>query len=265
MPEGTPRARLQWLGQAGFAITVAGRIIVIDPYLSDSLATKYCGTLFEHRRLFPPPVAADDLACDLVICTHRHTDHMDAATLLPLLAANPNARVLAPAAERDHALGLGIEPHRLVTMRAGERLEPLPEVRVLPLAAAHEDLSTNDVGDHRFLGVVVSTARVSLYHSGDCIPYPGLVDTLRDESVDVALLPVNGRDGFRARHGVPGNFFIDEALQLCADAGIPTLVGHHFGLFDFNTVDPHLLDRAAAFAGLPVVWRRTDPGGWFDI
>jgi hypothetical protein len=39
---------LYWLGQAGFVIQAGGRRLVIDPYLSDTLAEKYEGTATPH-------------------------------------------------------------------------------------------------------------------------------------------------------------------------------------------------------------------------
>jgi L-ascorbate metabolism protein UlaG (beta-lactamase superfamily) len=256
---------IQWLGQAGFVLPIGPHTVVIDPYLSDSLAEKYAGTLFEHTRSFPPPVDPADLVCDLVICTHRHTDHMDGATLTALSAGNPNLRACVPRAERDHAIELGLAPDSLIEMSAGLTFSPFAGLSITPIPAAHEERLTDDDGEHHFLGVILRAGPVTIYHSGDCAPYDGLVDTLRSANVDLALLPVNGRDGYRRRHGVPGNFWIDEALELCEAAGIATLVGHHFGLFDFNTVAPAHLDRAAAMSPTATRWIRPDVGAWIQI
>jgi L-ascorbate metabolism protein UlaG (beta-lactamase superfamily) len=256
---------IQWLGQAGFVLPIGSHTVVIDPYLSDSLAEKYAGTLFEHTRSFPPPVDPTDLVCDLVICTHRHTDHMDGTTLSALAAVNPGLRICIPRAERNHALALGLDPDSLIEMSVGESFSPLEGLTVTPVPSAHEELLTDDDGQHHFLGVILDTGSFKIYHSGDCTPYDGLVDTLRVANIDVALLPVNGRDDYRRRHGVPGNFWIDEALQLCEAAGIPTLVGHHVGLFDFNTVAPAHLDRAAVMSPTATRWIRPDVGAWIQI
>jgi len=256
---------ISWLGQAGFVLRLGPHTVVVDPYLSDSLATKYAGTLFGHERSFPPPVDPARLVCDLVICTHRHTDHMDAATLTALVGANPQLRICVPRAERDHAVGIGLAPERLIEMSVGHTFTPLAGVNVTAIPAAHEELTTDEHGEHRFLGVILDTGSLTIYHSGDCVPYEGLVDTLRAAHVDVALLPVNGRDDYRRRHGVPGNFWIDEALELCDAAGIATLVGHHVGLFDFNTVDGKHLDRAAAMSASATRWVRPTVGEWMAI
>lgn len=47
---------------------------------------------------------------------------------------------------------------------------------------------------------------------------------------------MNGRDAERSGNGVPGTFTLDEAITLCHDAGVPAMIAHHYGLFEFNTV-----------------------------
>ena len=84
---------------------------------------------------------------------------------------------------------------------------------------------------------MLTDGRSTLYHSGDCVPYPGLVDRLNPHTIDVAIMPINGRDEFRRSRGVPGNFRLDEAIEICRTQGIPNLVACHFGMFEFNTVD----------------------------
>jgi L-ascorbate metabolism protein UlaG (beta-lactamase superfamily) len=122
------------------------------------------------------------------------------------------------------------------------------------IPSAHEELWADDAGDHRCLGYVVTIGSVRLYHSGDCVPYPGQAELLAGRGIDAALLPVNGRDAYRLANGVPGNFTADEALDLCEAAGIPLLVGMHWGMFDFNTVDPEVTARHLASRASAVRW-----------
>jgi L-ascorbate metabolism protein UlaG (beta-lactamase superfamily) len=228
---------LWWLGQAGFALRHGRHLVLIDPYLSDTLAQKYRGKLFPHRRMHPAPVAPEDLrGVTAVLCTHGHTDHMDPGTIHPLLLHN-RPRFVVPRAERTRALERGVPADLFTGTTAGERVE-VDGIVVEPVPAAHERLEQDEHGDHRFLGYVVTVGGFRMYHSGDCVPYAGQAELLRDLRVDLALLPVNGRDAYRTGNGVPGNFTAREAAELCAAAGIPHLLCHHFGLFDFNTVDP---------------------------
>lgn len=242
--------RATWLGQAGFLlewVDVSGRphALAIDPYLSDSLAEKYRGSLFPHVRLLPAPFGPDELPpLDAVLCTHRHTDHMDPGTLRPLFTHDPDALLVAPAAELAEArTRSGIDDDRMRLLDAGATLR-LGDATVRAVPAAHEALDRDDLGRHRYLGYVIELPGVTLYHSGDCVPYPGQHEWLT--GVDVALLPVNGRDAHRLEHGVPGNFDVDEAIDLCAAAKVPTMVAHHWGMFSFNTADPSTFPLEAA-------------------
>lgn len=230
-------ATLAWLGQAGFLISQGGLRIVIDAYLSDFLAEKYRGTHFPHTRMTPPVIAPGALTgIDWLLCTHGHTDHMDPGTIPALLAANPGARVLAPRSERARAIERGVPENRLVLIDAGETVD-LGGVLATATPAAHEDLRKNEDG-YLYLGYVLTGGGVTLWHSGDTIPFPGLAEWLMPFRVDLALLPVNGRDAERAENGVPGNLTLEEAVALADTIGARAMLGHHFGLFDFNTLDP---------------------------
>lgn len=249
-----------WLGQAGFLIVQGGLRIVIDAYLSDSLAEKYRGTRFPHERMMPPPVAPGDLKdIDWVLCTHGHTDHMDPGTLPHLLAANPAARVLVPRAEAARAEQRGVPADRLVTIDAGETVD-LGGVACTAIPSAHEEMSRNDDG-LLYLGYVLSGAGVSIWHSGDTIPWQGQAEWLLPFGVDLALLPVNGRDAVRAANGVPGNLTLEEAVALSDAIGARAMLGHHFSLFDFNTLDPEqgraLLARLPHEAEIDLVREKT--------
>ena len=245
--------RLWWLGQAGFVLSCNGMRVVIDPYLSDSLALKYKGQEFPHERMMQPPVGPEDLRdIDWVFCTHAHSDHMDPGTLPFLAKNNPDCRFVVPRAEASTAVARGIPENRLVLLNGDETLDLSPGFAVKAMPSAHENLEQDDQGNHRFLGYCLRMCGVTIYHSGDCVPYPGLAHSLGLAGVDLALLPVNGRDEYRRSRKVPGNFTIDEAIALCKEAGVPVLLAHHWGMFDFNTVPVEALQTAAASAGSEV-------------
>lgn len=234
-----------WLGQAGFYISGAGLNLLVDPYLSDHLARKYRGREFDHVRMMPAPLSPEQArVVDYVLCTHRHGDHMDPEALPAIMEASARCRLIGPAAERGALCSFVRDPRRVVFVNAGDILLLGTGARVQVLASAHEQLLTNDRGEHHYLGYVLEIAGVRIYHSGDCVLYPGLVNRLREYRIHVALLPINGRDAYRSSRGVPGNFTFDEALEVIAGADIPAMICHHFGMFCFNTVDvPQIRER----------------------
>jgi L-ascorbate metabolism protein UlaG (beta-lactamase superfamily) len=243
---------LAWLGQAGFAVRAAGQRLLIDPYLSDHLARKYAGKEFPHIRLMPPPVDSGALRdLDLVLCSHRHSDHMDPSALPILARNNPRCRFVVPRAERAHALGIGLDESRLVPVNDDDSLRMGDSLELRAIASAHETLQTNARGEHHFLGFILRTGVLTLYHAGDCVVYEGLAQRLREQRVDVALLPVNGRSATLTARGVPGNMSFTEARDLCAAADIGLLMPHHFGMFAFNTANPTELRRQITVTKTP--------------
>lgn len=250
---------LTWLGQAGFLIESPGVRIIIDPYLSDSLAVKYKDGRFPHIRMVPVPVRPEELTgIDIVLCTHGHSDHMDPGTLPVLAAANPECRFIGPASETLKAVERGVPAKMYCGLDAAESLVK-GRSRITAIASAHEDLAVDDEDRSLYLGYVIEIGGYKIYHSGDSVPYEGLVAILKMHEIDAALLPVNGRDELRSSNGIAGNFTVEEAVQLCCDAGIPKMIPHHFGMFDFNTEDPDEIDQLLSKSGLdymiPVIGR----------
>ncbi|MHC5539292.1 MBL fold metallo-hydrolase, partial [Singulisphaera rosea] len=191
-----------WLGQSGYALKSPDGLLVIDPYLSEHLTAKYEGTAKPHVRMTRAPFRGAELAVvDLVLASHKHSDHLDPGTMPGLLEASSEARLALPRSLLEHAKTLGLPENRLVGLDAGETIEVRGfSVRAIP--SAHEGLDTDEHGHHLYLGFVVESEGVRLYHSGDTMAYDGLVEQLGPERFDVLFLPINGRDPSR---GVAGN------------------------------------------------------------
>ncbi len=229
---------LWWLGQAGFAFQYSSILFLIDPYLSDSLAKKYKDKELPHRRLMAAPILPDEVSnLDFVLCSHRHSDHMDPETLPVLAENNKNCKFILPEAHRKYAFNLGLPEDRIIGMNAQDTIKLKEGCTVTAVASAHEELMQNEAGEHCYLGYIIRFDSIALYHSGDCVPFTGLAEELLKHHIDIALLPINGRDQYRRKRNIAGNFTVSEAIELCKNARIPILMGHHFELFDFNTID----------------------------
>ena len=235
---------LAWLGQAGFIIKFKNKLLLIDPYLSDFLSKKYKGTIFPHTRLMKIPLKPEKiLNLNYCFSTHAHSDHMDPETLSVLADQNPNIRIIVPAAEIKEAILRGVKPSQIIPLNDGERIKLDPDLSVIAIAASHESVKINEKGEYHFLGYILDIGGIIIYHSGDCIPYEGLYKKLSNYKIDLALLPINGRDTFRLSHGIAGNFTISEVLSLCQELQIKNLIVHHFGMFAYNTVSNDELEQ----------------------
>ncbi|HUX19712.1 MAG TPA: MBL fold metallo-hydrolase [Spirochaetia bacterium] len=228
-----------WIGQAGFLIETGTVRLLIDPYLSDSLAQKYRGTKFPHARMMQPPVSAGELSdIDYLFATHGHSDHLDPGTLPEIQRANPLCTFVVPRSCRELAVERGVHPERLLTMNSEESIELTGGGSVTALPSAHEERKWDDSGNELFLGFLFRIAGRVIYHSGDGVPYEGLTERLRSAEIELFLMPVNGRDEVRRTNGVPGNFTLAEAYEIAHGSGGKGLIGHHYGMFEFNTIDP---------------------------
>jgi L-ascorbate metabolism protein UlaG (beta-lactamase superfamily) len=239
---------LWWLGQSGFLIQWLGYHLLLDPYLSDSLTKKYANTNKPHVRMTERVIAPERMDfIDVVTSSHNHTDHLDGETLIPLLQANPNLTVIISHANLNFAAErLQVPPERLTPIRAdGEAIRTGPfTFHAIP--SAHEALEQDEHGDHRYIGFLVQAGEQTIYHSGDCVPYEGLVDRLRNRKIDVTLLPINGRDPAR---GVAGNFTAEEAVWLGKQIQTGLVIPCHYEMFEFNTVSPEGFVRSAEQVG----------------
>ena len=227
-----------WLGQASLVLKLAERTIYVDPYLGPG-----------ERRLVPPAFAPDQVTdADLVLLTHDHSDHIDPATLPGLALASPGARFVTPRPTVDRVAELIGDDVRIVAATAGEALD-LDGLTLTPIAAKHEAFDEDSGLGFPYLGYVIQADGLTIYNAGDTIPYPGLVESLRDFAIDLAFIPINGRDFFRTSAGVLGNCDYREAAELAALLAVDTVVPVHYGMFAGNTVPPghfvsYLAERA---------------------
>src|SRR5262245_12446151 len=197
---------LWWLGQSGFLLKRGGRFLLVDPYLSDSLTTKYAGTETPHVRMTRRVIAPERLDfVDVVLATHGHTDHLDPETL-----PHVGGYLVAPSGIRNLARErAGREP---ITLSEGERVE-VAGFSITAVPARH-------TGDH-CVGYVIDGG---IYHAGDteAIDPPA-------HDVELALLPINGK--LNNLDGV-------EAAQLAHAMRARLAIPMHFEMFEFNTASP---------------------------
>lgn len=230
------RLHIWWLGQSGFLIQWAGRHLLFDPYLSDSLTRKYEATDKPHVRMSERVIDPSQLDfIDVVTSSHNHTDHLDADTLRPLMQANPALRVVVPAANLTFAADrLSVAEDQLIGIAEGVPLS-LESFTLEAIPAAHESVDRDDQGRCLYIGLLVRCGAWSLYHSGDTMLYEGLAERLSEARVDVGFLPINGRAPERR---VAGNLWGREAAELAHATGMRVVIPCHYDMFEFNTATP---------------------------
>jgi L-ascorbate metabolism protein UlaG (beta-lactamase superfamily) len=206
---------LWWLGHAGFVMRFANITFYIDPCLSDPPG--------RTRRMAAPLTAGEVRHADMIFVTHEHAGHLDAETVKAILEGSKSAKLALPrsAVEKAHAAGIPYE--RMASTDSPLRIEYFKDNlygRVYSVPSAHPELDWTQTGGYPYLGYLIRFGRWTVYHAGDCTPYPDLAARLRPFNVSVALLPIG-----------EGNFTPSEAAQLASDIGAEWVVPMHHGTF----------------------------------
>lgn len=208
-----------WLGQSGFLIQIAGKNLLIDPYLSDSMTEKYAGTDTPRDRITGLIVDPAELSfVDVVLSTHAHLDHLDPGTL-PQVLAGDAAFVCAAGSEHiaeeragrkpDAALGIGD------TATFGEFI-----IHAVP--AYHE-------GAPEAVGYVIRSGAYAIYHAGDSRRVEGMAEAVAPHGADIAIVPINGQNG---------NMNGADAARLAYEAGAFIAIPCHYEMLTNNTATP---------------------------
>jgi L-ascorbate 6-phosphate lactonase len=233
-------ARLEWLGQSGFLIGVGGAQVLVDAFLAPHPERRVASEL--------PRGAASSL--DVIACTHEHLDHLDKECVPELCASSPRARVVVPEPIVDMVVELGVARERVVGLQPDRPVE-VAGVSIHGIPAMHgiHPADAYSFGQDRFLGFVFQAGGLAIYHAGDTIPYDGHAERIRNLGVDVALLPINGRDAAREALDIVGNMDAEEAAALAIDARVEVVIPMHYDMFAANPGDPARLVAAVARAG----------------
>lgn len=214
--------KITWLTQAGLLFNTGKLLIMVDPYLSDSVGETLDPA--KHRRI---PVDEKYLGIipDVLLITHDHLDHLDPDTL-------------------KHYLGQTEKP---VTVLAGEnayfKVRDFGGPHNYVLLSPHTVWSEGGVtfysvraehSDRTAVGFILDDGRSTYYVSGDTLyNYDVLDDVLElvEDGVDYAFLPING---------VGNNMNARDAADFAYELGAAHAVPLHYGLFD--SIDPAVFD-----------------------
>ncbi len=221
-----------WLSQGGFVFkTDKGKVIYVDPYLSDS-----ANRVYDLKRMVPVPMAPEEARADLVVITHDHLDHLDPDTLIPMLESG-HPKFVGPLSCVHHLREIKIPRDRIVELNEGETKEVEEGITITAVHAEHPPIA---------VGYVFDFEGIKLYVSGDTKNHEKLRDTANFHP-DVALICSNGK---------PDNEYVnlnaDEAALLTKTIEPQVVIPMHYGLFIETHEDPQTFVAALRRHDVPV-------------
>jgi L-ascorbate 6-phosphate lactonase len=225
------------LGQAG--ILIKGReedgLICIDPYLSNSIEQVNPET--EFKRAYPPVLSPDMLEdADAILITHEHDDHLDFATLREVGQSSENPVFVVPA-PLVSMVQSETGNNNIAAAKVNESFQ-IKGFQITPVPAAHTSYQVDLEGNHHYLGYCIEVNGVRLFHSGDTIVTPELIEKVKDFKPHVVFLPINGGDYFRSSREIVGNMSFREAVEFSNTVGADLIIPIHYDLFPNNRDNP---------------------------
>ena len=200
--------KITFLGQAGLLFEKGDFRIMVDPYLSDSVAKVNPSNA---RR-----VAVDegffDLRPNVVIFTHDHLDHYDPETAQRLIPPDSKLLVLSPKSVWEKVRMLGGNNNYVMFNRHTTWTQA--GIRFTAVKAEHSDPFS--------IGVIIDDGEKKYYITGDTLYNEEIFgDIPRD--IYAVFLPVNG---------VGNNMNMVDAARFARRIGAKKTVPVHVGMFD---------------------------------
>ena len=224
-----------FLGQSCFLIKWNGFGLLIDPYLSDSLTRHQKGG---HNFTALTEQAVDPLhlkGVDLVICSNSQPDHLDSETILSLRAANPQMKMVLPqgiAAAADKELGPAAPP--ILSVNGGTYIKNGP-FEIHGIQAANPDFRQDEEGNSLDLSYIIAFGPFVLFHAGDTLWHKSLVREVRRWPINLAFLPINGKEG-ESETGYNMNGFESAAFSKAISTSL--VIPCHFDMFNEGNTSP---------------------------
>lgn len=250
-----------WIGHASFLLRTSTATLLVDPVFSERASPV---TWAGPRRVHPPGIAFDALPqIDVVLLSHDHYDHCDAASLRAL-ATKHQPHFVAPLRHRELLQQLGAKS--ITELDWWQRASAASGCEVTLTPSKHWSNRFGTPRNHRLWGgFSIRAEGKHVWFVGDSGFDPEMIDAVRARcgAPDLALVPIGAYEPrwFMA----PMHMNPAEAVALHQRVGARTSVGMHWGTFqltDEGRDDPvEALAEARAEAGLEAVAFRTlQPG-----
>jgi L-ascorbate 6-phosphate lactonase len=211
------QAALWFLGQSGFVFKSAETVVVIDPYLSDSVA-KISPKL---TRKTPIPIEPSELDANIFVVTHDHLDHLDPETIEQYQHKESTVFV-GPRFACQKLHQLDIPPEHIVQIDSGES-ENILGIEITGIYAVPNEPSVMDTCGYR---IEFSNGR-SIYHTSDT-----------DLSELLLAAAPNAEMGLFCINGQWGNLDIEKAVKLACKVKPRFAIPHHYDTMELNSANP---------------------------
>ena len=199
-----------FLGQAGLLFKAETKQILVDPYLSDSVAKIQP----QNKRRQPIDERFLQIKPDIIVITHNHADHLDKETLAHYISEESRVTVLAPYSAWKEVRQSGGLKNNYVLFNDGTTWTE-GGVSFRAVKAEHSD--------EYAIGVVITVENKNYYVTGDTLYSEGVFESLPNTEFEAVFLPINGAGN---------NMNATDAARFVTRIKTKYAVPVHFGMFD---------------------------------
>ncbi len=235
-----------WIGHATVLIQMDDKIIITDPFLSET-AGEFA------RRVVEPGIEEKNIpACDLILLSHSHFDHLNYYSLEVLeskISANSKIKtsLVFPEDMENYLPRYNMEMIRLKNDKGytssiiGESTD-VNGIKVTAVYAQHwggrYGVDGYVWGDNAFTGYVIEYNGMTVYFAGDTgydpVKFRQLGEIFR---IDLALIPIGPCADCR-QCGTYNHVFPPDAYSIFTDLKAKWMIPVHFGTLHFAQADP---------------------------
>lgn len=208
--------KVTWLGEAGLLFENEDIKIMVDPSFSDS---------GERKRRIEPDMSFLSASPDVILITHEHSGHLDMDTLKKI-SENKGSEITFLAPQNAYKKLVTLAGCHNYVMLNSHSVWSESGVTFYSVHAEHSDRTA--------VGFIIDDGRKTYYVSGDTLYNYDVIDDvleLVEDGVDVAFLPINGKDN---------NMNAKDAADFAYEIGAKRAVPVHYGMYD--TQDPKSFD-----------------------
>ena len=236
---------IRFIGQSGIVISHRSESVVIDPYLSDSVALRY-GAKF--RRQVPiPNVSTWARTLKSILLTHAHLDHTDPVSIQLLLKHSPRAEIYGPFESRTVVQAQRWVPAAQIRSPSARWFKVASHISARTIPAAHVLCETDFDNLPRYVGYFLKVKGKLIYHAGDTSLHPKVLRSVkRVGHPDIAFIPVNERNYYREKQGIKGNLTVREALAFGQEMQAKRVIPIHWDMFCLNSTLPEEIQLIAS-------------------
>ena len=211
-----------WIGQAGFIIkTHGGRLIAIDPYLSDLAHHNLQDTYgYGFKRLMPALFDAGQIGFDVILISHEHPDHLDMEAL-PGFLSHSKTKVYLNRPSMQMARAQGYNDRLYLAER--EKQYDFGEFSVTCTVADHGQDTPGA------LGFLLDFGFVKIYFAGDTCYNKRALAPVCAQQPEICILPINGAFG---------NLDAGQAFSLACDLKSRVCIPCHYWMLPMHGGSP---------------------------